>query len=104
VSQDITSSSIRLAIQVSLHSKNVSFRLTTVSSLAHTLRLVGSEFSRDVLDRSNTDQDGLLKGMPADEIQALLEEHTKQRLPHHMGQACTDMVLACVRGAFVGGK
>jgi hypothetical protein len=42
--------------------------------------------------------------MPADEIQVLLEEHAKQRLPHHMGQPYTDMVLACVRGEFVGGE
>ena len=117
--------------------------------------LVGFEFSRDVLDRSNIEQDGLLKHniyrhpdrqglpsdekdidrpfnllydiyalgvvllevglwrgamgyenwnpmMPADEIQQSLEEHARQRLPHYMGQAYTDMVVACLQGAFVG--
>jgi hypothetical protein len=115
--------------------------------------LVGFEFSRDVLDRSNTEQDGLLKRniyrhpdrqgspsdekdldrpftllhdiyalgvvllevglwrgamgyedwnptMSADEIQRSLE-HARQRLPHYMGQAYTDMVVACLQGEYL---
>jgi serine/threonine protein kinase len=115
--------------------------------------LMGFEFSRDILDRSNTEQDGLLKrnlyrhpdrqgspsdekdpdrpftllhdiyalgvvllevglwratmgyenwdtATPADEIQHSLEEHAKQRLPHYMGQAYTDLVVACLQGSF----
>ena len=38
---------------------------------------------------------------PADEIQQSLEEHARQRLPHYMGQAYTDLVVACLQGKFV---
>ena len=118
--------------------------------------LVGFEFSRDVLDRSNTEQDGVLEhniyrhpdrqgspsdekdpdlpftiiydiysmgvillevGLwraaigyedwhpltPANEIQQSLEAHAKDRLPHYMGQAYTDLVVACLQGSFAGG-
>lgn len=119
--------------------------------------LVGFEFSRDILDRSNTEQDGLLSrnlyrhpdrqgspsdekdpdspftllhdlyalgvvllevglwrvamgyedwdsATPADEIQRSLEEHASQRLPHYMGQAYTDLVVACIQGSFIDGE
>jgi len=42
---------------------------------------------------------GNFSNMNADKIKECLEEHARYRLPHYMGGAYTDVVLACLKGA-----